>query len=79
MKSALMIVGIVLIALGLIGLIYQGITYRERVAVVDVGPVEVHAAEEKTLPIPPIVSGLILVAGVVLCVIAASRPRPAPA
>lgn len=70
----LAIVGIVLIVLGAIALAYQGITYTTKEKVVDIGPLKVEAEKEKTIPLPPILGGVAIVAGVVL-VIAGSRGR----
>ncbi len=72
MKAPLMFIGIALIALGLIALVYQGITYTTREKVVDLGPLKVTAQKEKTIPLPPILGGLALAGGIVL-VIAAAR------
>ena len=68
------IVGIILIALGVIALAYQGITYTTKERVLELGPLKVDATKEKTIPLPPILSGLALVGGIVM-VISASRAR----
>lgn len=61
-------VGIILIALGLVGLAWGGFTYTTREKVVDIGPI--HATREKThnVPLPPIAGGVALIGGVVLLV-----------
>ena len=61
--------GIVLIVLGLVALLYGGISWTERKKVVDVGPIEVTREDHERLPVPPIVGGLLLTAGVVLVVV----------
>ena len=61
--------GIVLIVLGLVALLYGGISWTEREKVVDVGPIEVTRENRERLPVPPIVGGLLLTAGVVLVVV----------
>jgi hypothetical protein len=58
--------GIILILLGILALAYQGFTYTKREKVVDIGPIEAHADREKHVPIPPLVGGAVLVAGVVM-------------
>src|SRR5258708_11469316 len=68
------LVGILLIVLGVVALAYQGITYTTNDKVVDLGPLKVEKKEEKTIPLPPIVGGVALVAGIVL-LIASSRGR----
>jgi uncharacterized membrane protein HdeD (DUF308 family) len=67
-----MLVGIALIALGVIALAYQGITYTTREKVVDLGPLKVTAQKERTIPLPPILGALALAGGIVL-VVAATR------
>jgi uncharacterized membrane protein len=61
-------VGILLIILGIIALAYQGFTYTRREKAVDLGPLQISVDKEKTVPIPPIVGGLALAAGVILLV-----------
>jgi hypothetical protein len=60
--------GIVLIVLGIIGLIYQGVSYTKRKDVLDVGPIHATKDTHETIPIPPIVGGIALVGGIVLLV-----------
>jgi hypothetical protein len=68
MKLPLIIIGIVLIAVGLVSLAYQGITYTSRETVVDLGPIKATADTQKTIPVPPILVGLALAGGVTLLV-----------
>jgi len=60
------IVGITLIAIGIIALAYGGFTYTTREKVIDAGPLQVSADREKTVPFPPILGGICLVGGIVL-------------
>ena len=73
MKSGVLVVAIVLIAIGVVSLAYQGITYTTREKVLEVGPIKATAEKEKTLPLPPILGGLSLAGGVVLLVAATRR------
>jgi hypothetical protein len=66
------IIGIILIAIGIIALAYGGITYTKREKVIDAGPLQVSADREKTIPLPPILGGICLVGGIIL-VVAGSR------
>lgn len=75
MKAPAMLIGIALIALGLIALAYQGITYTTREKVVDLGPLKITAQKEKTIPLPPILGGLALAGGIVLVVVAARKSK----
>jgi hypothetical protein len=60
--------GIILIALGLLGLAWGGFTYTTREKIVDIGPI--HATREKThnVPLPPIAGAVALIGGIVLLV-----------
>ena len=58
--------GIVLVVLGILGLVYGGISWTERETVVDAGPIEITADKRESIPLPPIAGGLLLVVGVVL-------------
>jgi len=60
------LVGIVLIVLGLAALVYQGITYTKRDTIIDVGPIHATAEREHTVPLPPIVGVVSVVAGIAL-------------
>jgi hypothetical protein len=66
--KAISIVGIALIVLGVIGLIYQGIGYTKRKDVLDVGPIHATKDTHETIPIPPVLSGIALIGGIVLLV-----------
>ena len=63
------IVGIILIAIGIIALAWGGITYTKREKVIDAGPLQVSADKEKTIPFPPVLGGICLVGGIVLVIV----------
>jgi hypothetical protein len=69
----LTVVGIALIVLGVIALAYQGISYTTTEKVIDIGPLKVEAKKEKTIPLPPILGGVAVAAGVVLLIAGARR------
>ncbi len=71
-----LIVGVLLIALGLIGLVAGGITYTKEKDTADLGPVGITVEQKKKVPISPPVSVVAVVAGVVL-LLAGSRRRGA--
>ncbi len=62
------IIGIVLIVAGALALVYQGITYNRDRTVLEVGPISATAETRETIPIPPVIGGLAIAAGVVLLV-----------
>jgi hypothetical protein len=63
------LIGLVLIVLGTLALIYQGITYTSREKIIDIGSFEAIANTRKNIPLSPIVGGLVLAGGVVLVII----------
>jgi hypothetical protein len=68
--------GIVLVVVGLIGVLWGGITWTDRDTVLDVGPLEVTTEEHERLPFPPVAGGICLAVGAAL-LIAGSRRRVA--
>jgi uncharacterized membrane protein YidH (DUF202 family) len=67
------VIGAVLIVIGLIGLIWGGISYTREEKVIDFGPIEATAERRETIPVTPVVGGIALVGGIVLLV--AGRKR----
>ena len=66
------VVGVLLIVLGLVALVYQGIAYTSRETVLDIGPVHATADRQKTLPLSPVL-GIVAVAGGVALLVAGAR------
>jgi hypothetical protein len=62
------IVGLVLVIVGLISLLWGGISWTREKTIVDIGPIEARSQERETIPLPPIVGGIALVAGAILLV-----------
>lgn len=62
------LLAIVLIALGIVSFAYQGITYTTKEKVIDMGPIHMTADRTRTIPLPPVVGGVSLAAGIVLLV-----------
>ena len=71
--NALTVVGIVLLIIGVVALAYQGISYTTTEKVVDLGPLKLEAKKEKTIPLPPILGGVAVAAGVILMIAGARR------
>ncbi len=57
---------VLLIALGVVALAYQGITYTSRDTVVDIGPLHATAEREHTLPLSPLLGIGAVAAGALL-------------
>jgi hypothetical protein len=64
--SGRLILAVVLVAIGIISLAYQGITYTTHKKVIDLGPLQATEEEHHTLPLPPILGVISLVGGIVL-------------
>ena len=62
------IIGIALVVIGLIGVLWGGITWTQKKEVADIGPVEITRNDRESLPIPPIAGAVCLVVGAVLLV-----------
>jgi hypothetical protein len=71
--TAARVAGIVLIVIGLVGLLWGGFSWTNEKTVIDIGPVEAKTREQKTIPVPPLVGGIALVAGIVLLAVPARR------
>ena len=62
MKSTA-IIGVILIALGVIGLAFGHIDFATKKRVLDLGPIQVDQTEHHNLPIPDIAAVIALLAG----------------
>jgi uncharacterized membrane protein len=71
--NPIMLVGIALIVLGIVAFAYQGITYTSREKIIDIGPIQATADTQKTIPLSPLLGGLVLVGGIVLVVVGAKK------
>ena len=60
--------GLVLVVVGLLALLYQGVTWTRRDTVIDAGPIQVTRDKREGIWIPPVAGALVLVAGVALLV-----------
>jgi hypothetical protein len=68
------LIGIILIVIGVVSLVYQGITYTTHKEVVSVGPIQTTVEKKKTIPLPPVLGGVALVGGIVLIIVGSRRP-----
>lgn len=62
------LIAIVLIVVGLLGVLYGGLTYTRDKKVVDIGSVQITRQEHERVPISPIIGIVVLVSGVFLLV-----------
>jgi hypothetical protein len=68
------LVGLILVIIGLVGVVYGGITYTRHREVARVGPLQVTTQEERQIPISPILGAVAIIAGVGL-IVAVKRVR----
>jgi len=71
--KSITLVGIALILLGIVAFAYQGISYTSREKVIDVGPLQASIDTKKTIPLSPLLGGLVLVGGIVLVVVGTKK------
>jgi hypothetical protein len=57
------ILGALLIALGIAGLLIANITFTEKKVIVDAGPLKVTADQERNIPIPSIAGVIAVLVG----------------
>ncbi len=67
------VIGLILIVLGAIAFAYQGITYTKREKVIDLGPIQATAEKTHTIPLSPILGGILLAGGVLLVATSSAR------
>ncbi len=67
------IFGFVLVIIGVLALVYGGISYNRERTVLDVGPFQATATEQKNVPLSPIVGGIALLGGVLLLIVPRKR------
>lgn len=67
------VVAIVLIALGIVALAYQGFTYTSMGKGFDLGPVHVTTEKTHHIPLPPVLGAIALIGGIVVLVLERNR------
>lgn len=64
------IVGIILIAIGIIALAYGGYTsFTTKENVAKLGPLEINKEKEHSIPVGPVLGGVCLVGGIILVLV----------
>jgi hypothetical protein len=71
--NVMTIIGIILIVLGVVGLIYGGITYTSSKDVVDLGAVKLQVDQQKQIPLSPIFGAGAVAVGVILMLVGRRR------
>ncbi len=67
------LLGIILIVIGVVALAYHGIPYTSREKVLQIGPLEATRKTDKTIPLPPLLGGVVLAGGIVLVIMGAKK------
>ena len=67
------LIGFILVVVGVLALVYGGISYNRQRTVLDVGPFKATATEQKNIPVSPIVGGIALLGGIILLVVPRKR------
>ena len=67
------VIGILLIVFGLFALAYGGFSYTKKEKVLDLGPVEATTTRHERVPLPPVLGGVSLVAGVLVLVLSGRK------
>lgn len=68
-------IGLVLVGLGILALIYGGITYNKSDTVLEVGSMSITATEKKSIPIPVMLGAVVLLSGLGVLVYESRRGR----
>jgi uncharacterized membrane protein YidH (DUF202 family) len=74
MEGYVKLIGILLIAFGIVALVVGGIRYTTTEQVLKIGPIEATEQKHKEIPLPPVLGAICIVGGVIL-VVADSRTR----
>lgn len=62
--------GLILTLLGIAMLVWTGFSYTKKEKVVDAGPIEISADQQRSVNWPPYVGGIVLITGIVILVTA---------
>jgi len=68
--------GFIFAVVGILALVYGGISYSRQRTVLDLGPIQATATEQKNIPLSPIVGVIALVGGIVLLMVPRKRLNP---
>ena len=66
-------VGIILVVIGLVALIWGGVSWTREKKILDIGPIEASTHERETIPLPPVVGVIALIGGIALIALPSKR------
>ena len=67
------IVGLVLVALGIVALAWGGVFWTDRDTIVDAGPIEITSEQREGFRVPPVVGVIAVIGGIALLVVPSRR------
>ena len=73
--KATLITGILLIVMGVVSLAFDGIPYKRDTDEVSVGPIQASAETTKKIPLPPVLSGLVVVGRLTLIAVGIGKAK----
>jgi uncharacterized membrane protein YidH (DUF202 family) len=65
--------GFLLVVLGILALVYGGVSYNRQKTVLNVGPFTANVTEQKNIPLSPIAGAIALIGGIALLTIPRKR------
>lgn len=71
----LAVAGLLLIVLGVVALVVQGVGYTSRETVIDIGPLKATADRHRTIELPPVLGIAAIVGGAALVLVTSRRGR----
>jgi hypothetical protein len=69
------LLGVVLIAVGILMLVFGNVSFTREKKVLDAGPIEINKKEKKTIGWPNYAGGIAILAGVIVLVAGAKNDR----
>ena len=75
MCSLTTLIGVILLVLGIAGFSYKYFTYTTEEKVAQIGDVKISATDEKAVVVPPLLSGGLVVGGLILIVVGVANRK----
>lgn len=74
MKLIITVLGVLLLVLGIISLVYHGISYTKKDKLAQIGDVKITADTQKKIYLSPMLGGILLLVGAALVLIGVYLP-----
>jgi len=69
----LVVLGLVLVAVGIVGLVVANVSFTEHKTVLDAGPIKITEDQQRVIPIPTVASIAVMVVGLALVFVGRRR------